>query len=210
MPRWQLGIFDWDGTLADSTQLNYEAMCAVLRWYGQEPPSFDVWRREVTANFMQFYYNHGVQSWTTKEDLNVIWIPYMKARLYRITLHEGAKPLLHCSKDLKIKTAIVSATPHEVLDPQLKELDVLPLINLARGSALDRENVLIETLDFFGTKAEDAFYVDDIAKSCAIAKRLGMTAIGVTTGYNSREDFGEEDQHFIADSLLELISMISG
>lgn len=184
--EFKLAIFDWNGTTINDLPVVYASVREIFRTYGLPAPSLDAYREQITTNFMDFYRSHGLKN-ATPDDLNAIRKRYLAEHGHEAALHPGAKDLIELCKRLGLQTAIVSAEIAEVLDKRLSEFGIFPLIDRISGSAYDKQKALLDTLDFFGVKAENAFYLDDTFDGLMAAKSVGITAIGFCNGYNSRK-----------------------
>ncbi len=182
----KLAVFDWNGTTIDDLPLVYGSVKEIFRIYGIPAPPLESYREEITADFMKFYENHGLTG-ATKEDLNAIRKRYLAEHGHAAKLHPGAKELIELCKRIGLQTAIVSAEIADVLDKRVTEFGLFPFIDRITGGAYDKPAALIETLDFFGVAAENAFYLDDTFDGLMAAKAVGLNTIGFCNGYNSRK-----------------------
>lgn len=185
--RWQLAMFDWDGTLFNSLVVAYASVVEIFKTFGLAAPSIDVYRDEITADFMQFYWGHGIPAKVTGGELNQIRKRYLEAHWGDAKLNPGVMVTLNAFRANGATVAIVSAEMQEVLDKRLNDLKLRPWIDIVRGSAWPKDEALLQTLDRAGVKAEDAFYMDDTYDGLTSAKNLGITAVGYIgeSRYNS-------------------------
>ncbi len=184
--EFKLAIFDWNGTTLDDLPVVYASVQEIFRTYGVPAPSLDSYREEITTSFMDFYRKYGIKD-ATADDLNAIRKRYLAAHGHEARLHKGARELIELCKRLDLQTAIVSAEIPGVLEGRLSEFGITPFIDRVAGGAYNKPEALIATLDFFGVKSENAFYLDDTFDGLMAAKSVGITAIGFCNGYNSRK-----------------------
>lgn len=183
----KLAIFDWNGTLLNDLPIVYGSVKEIFSRHNLPAPTLEQYRDEITVKFMDFYYNHGFPRDTKPEALNAIRKEYLQEHWREAELHDGAEDLLELSKSLGMHVAIVSGEMTELLEKRLQELNLHHLIDHVAGQAYNKEEVLISTLDRFGTKAENAFYLDDTYDGLMAAKHAGLITIGFQSGYNSKE-----------------------
>ncbi len=203
---YKLAIYDWNGTLPNDVEVAYGGAVLVFKQFAPNivPPSLEQYRGE---DFPQFYYGHGIPKSVTLEDLYKIWVPHYEKHFNEIKLHDGVIDLLSFCKTNGVPNAIVSAAP-EIARKHLKQLGIERFFNNTIFNATDKENALVETLDFFGAKAEDTFYVNDTRWGLVSAKNIGVCAIGFTGGFNDRAQISLAEPDYIVDSLREIPALI--
>lgn len=208
-PRWQLAIYDFNGTLINDGVLAHKCVEHIFKTLRPDisPPTYEEYKNEITSNFTQFYYDHGIPETVSGDEMNAIRTPYYEAHQTELCLNEGASKLLMQCWLFGIPNAIVSASPEDV-PAMLRKFDVLYLFDKIRLKAWPKDEALIETLDYFGVKAEDTFYLDDTFDGISSARNLGMGTVGFTRGYNSRARILAAKPDFIVDSLYEVIDIL--
>ncbi len=208
---WKLAVFDNDGTLVDTLTVAFNAVLTIFGTFAPdtEPPTLDDYRKEIIADFKYFYYKHGIPETVSPDQMDAVRVSYFQAHKNEIVPFPGMCELLMLCNASGMQIAIVSASP-ENLEKDFAKYGVNHLINRIRSTARDKEEALVETLDFFGVKAENAFYCDDTFDGLMAAKNLGLGMIGVTHGYNSREKIllAQPDKNFVADSLYDVTKII--
>ncbi len=207
--RWQLAVYDFNGTLINDALICYDSVKHIFRTLVPHvpPPTFEEYKNEITADFPEFYYAHGVPTHISGNEMNAVRAPYYRARVGEIRLHDGARELLQFCRTAGIPNAIVSASPENVGE-MLLQFGVFHLFGAIRAGTRHKEDTLIETLEEFGIKAEDAFYLDDTLSGLTAAKDLGMGTIGFTGGFNSEERISAAKPDFIVSSLHNVIAIL--
>jgi phosphoglycolate phosphatase len=112
-------IFDWDGTLADSHRSLYEANAAVMRAFDL-PFSPALYRRHYAPNWRVMYERLGVPG-ERIDEANVIW----EAAFHngaRNALLPGALDAIERLETAGIATALVTAGPRAIVEPQMTRL----------------------------------------------------------------------------------------
>ena len=207
-PRWQLAVYDFDGTLVDNILIAFECMQAIFRTLVPHltPPTLEEYRDSIGLDWAAFYHDRGIPK-TARKEIIRIWAQHFDARKDEVYLHRGAQALLKFCRRNDIPNAIVSASISDI-EPTLRRLRVLDFFkNIVIGTE-DKSEALIQTLDFFGTKAEDAFYIDDSFDGITAAKKLGMGTIGFTEGHNSRKRILAANPGAPVGSLYDVIEIL--
>ncbi len=208
---WKLLAFDWDGTLVDTMEVMYQATRTVFIHYELKPPTREVYLEEITIkNMDEFYHDHGVPRQATRQDLNAIWRMYFNdpGNYDAMRLRDGAREALLICRAMGINTALVSGTIRDVIMVGLSRFGLPGFIDHVGADASDKVGELKRTLDRFVISPEEAAYVDDTFEGLSAAKRVGMTAIGITGGFSPRQLLLEADPDLMIDSLIELLPLL--
>ena len=206
--RYKLAVYDWNGTIMNDFLAGYANVVVTFKTFAKHLPipTAEEYRNEDSP---AFYYNHGIPRSITLDDMERIWAPQYNRRFWRgeINPHDGAVELLTFCKANDVPNAIVSSAPGDALN-HLVNLEMGRFFEKVIFSAHPKGDALVETLDFFGVKAEDAFYLDDTRDGLAQAKHLGMATIGFTGGFNNKERLLLAEPTFIVDSLREVPALV--
>lgn len=208
MLPWNVAIFDKDGTLVDTLTVSYFAVREIFKTFRPDiaPPTLKQYREEIGADFKRFYYKYGIPPEITPDEMNVVRSRVFKEHAESIKPYRGMKELLNLCHTFGMKIAVVSASPED-LEKEFAEWDVLHLISRIRNRAYCKTETLAETVDYFGFRTENAFYLDDTFDGLMSAKNVGITPIGISHGFNSREKIMEAT-HIIADSLYDVMKIV--
>ncbi|MEK7115289.1 MAG: HAD family hydrolase [Patescibacteria group bacterium] len=207
MSKYRLAVFDWNGTLLNDLSLVYASVQKIFRVYKLTPPTLEQYCNEISADFMQFYWSHGMPQYVTKDDLNKIRQDFFTLHWNNVFLNNDVYAILGFIIGRGLNISITSGEESSVLEERMKQFSLKPLFDLVRGSAWNKEVVLKETLQYFNILPSEAVYIDDTFDGITAAKNVGMDTIGFTGGYNSRERILVANPNFIIDSLDEIIRL---
>lgn len=215
MSKWKLGIFDWDGTLFNSVDLNYKASATIFRELDVVPPSREEYLREITSEYSEFYYTHGIPHSVPLGKLDQIRQEYIERHWTESRLNPGAREVLLACVHAHILVAIVTSEIPEILERRIHDFYIAEYIDYLHPNAHDRRGALAETLQRFRISGEDAFYADDIASGLVAAKSIGITTIGVSCGFNSHAQVMGASPDYPKDgrpilSLLKVVDIVIG
>ena len=204
-------IFDWDGTLADTSSVLLISFKTALREINCE----------VTDNMIERRIGIGTIS-TLQELLTEKQVPYDDELIQRllkikvqteinhsnqVDLFEGAIELLD-SLESKIKIALASMNQREFIDHMLKEkkiqkfFDVTLTANEVSKPKPDPE-IFLKTALKLNVKPEKCVVIEDSIFGVRAAKAANMGCIAVTQGAYSKEELCEEKPDLIVSSLKE-------
>jgi phosphoglycolate phosphatase len=182
--RWQLVVFDFDGTLADSFPWFTEVLNDVARrWrFRGVAQAEHASLRELDAN--EVLRHLGVPRW--KVPLIAADLRRRMARdIERIALFDGVAQLLERLHDNGLSLAIASsnaaANVEVVLGPHLCRLVIDRECGAAIAGKADRLRRLLRRHRVSPTRA---IYIGDELRDIDAARRVGLTAGAVGWGYN--------------------------
>ena len=184
-------IFDFNGTLFDDIHVAYGSVQEIFRTYNIPCPTLEQYRGETSANYMEFYYNHGFPRTTTGDELNVIRNGFYKTTGRGAQIRHDVWKTLSGLSALGIFTAIVSAETEINLYRYLIQSDNLQksfdFIKAEAWGVQGKEKALLRVAEIFGKEPRQIVYVDDSVDGLTSAKNVGVIPVAFTnsTGYNS-------------------------
>jgi pyrophosphatase PpaX len=206
-------IFDWDGVIADSTEIHHEFMKYCCASLNKNYP-FKTKEEFIMSNpppYPQFYYNLGF----TEEDLKkqgVMFKVYMINQ--KIPLVKGIVDVLYKFRKNGYKIGLVTSNVSNIVENALKQngvgTDVFnSIIDINRTKKLKPDpEPLILCLKKLNETPQTSAYVGDLESDIHAAKAAGMKSIGVTWGWGTKERLIAAKADFIVNKPMKLIDVI--
>lgn len=206
-PPLKVAVFGWRGVLWDNLEVEFQAVLDIFHTYGAPVPERDTYRKGRGPDFAEFCYANGLPGYATKE--RIIEIRRRAAIVHSefLSLHYGAREILATCINRGLKTAIVSKELTEIIESRLWQFDLTGLVNLVRGGAADKKEVLLRILQSFGVEPAEAIFIEDTFDGLVAAKETGMRTIGVTYGHNDRETILRAQPEFPSMLFRRIISL---
>lgn len=188
MKPYELLIFDWDGTLADSAGQIVSTMQRAIATLGL-PPRAD----QQISELIGLGLADGMQRLYPEIETPVLLRMLFEYRrrapseAYIAPLFEGAVEALQALRDAGYRLAIATGKPRAGLEASLAHHGVIaPLFSLSRCAdetadkphPLMLEQILAET----GVAADRALMIGDTEYDVAMARAIAMPALGVACG----------------------------
>lgn len=185
----RLVVFDNNGTAYDDLHVAYGSVQAIFQHLGLPCPNLQQYRTEITADFMQFYWNHGVPRTVSGAELNKIRKAYYYVHQHEAEYRTGFRDILRWLKGEDIHRGMCSAEMHEVLISGLIAHDLHEYFDpmMIHGSAWPKKSpILLELAEYVRVSPSECAYVDDTVDGMEAAKEAGFMAVGFVheTGYN--------------------------
>lgn len=204
-------IFDWDGTLADTTEAVVQSFQKVLTEAGCIVSNEFVIRRmgigtkkTILEAFRECNMRVDV---STLERLAEEKIDIQASLGDIVSLFEGAKELLEALQG-RVKIGLATMSHRKVVDTLLAEkkirayFDVVVSADEITKPKPDPE-VFLAAASELGVAAEDCVVFEDSVFGVRAAKAAEMKCVAVPTGAYSREELLEENPDLIIESLGE-------
>ncbi|MFC4159236.1 HAD-IA family hydrolase [Chitinimonas lacunae] len=207
--RFDLIVFDWDGTLADSTALIVHAIQAAFAEAGRPVPS-----REA-ASFVIGYALPDAMRYLAPDasdrDLALIMDGYRAHYLARdgeIALFEGVAAALARYKEAGHWLAVATGKSRRGLDRALSSVGFSDLFDITRCAdechSKPHPQMLHEIGDYLGVIAGRTVMIGDTTHDLQMAGNAGTAALGVGYGAHPRAELEALAPLAVFDSFAEL------
>lgn len=205
-------LFDWDGTLIDTTEHVYEANVEVMKSFGLPPLTRERYGAAFSPNWRRMYAALGVPEHLV-EGAASVWHGAYKG--HSAELLPGAYPALERLVAAGIPLGIVTAGDRKVVAGQLRRTGVADLI----GSAVYGDDSVeqkpdpaplrrgLAALGHATTPAETA-YLGDTLDDVRMARAAGVHAVGIHSPFFHPDDFYEADAHEHAPSVADWVDAL--
>jgi phosphoglycolate phosphatase len=190
--RFDLIVFDWDGTLFDSTALIVRCMQAAAVDLGFEPPSRERASYVIGMGLIEAL-RHAMPDLEPSRypELGQRYRQHYFASAHEVTLFDGVPELL---RDLKARhhwLAVATGKSRRGLDEALAAVDMTRLFDGTRTAdeTASKPNpmMLIELMREFGAESERTLMIGDTTHDLELARNAGCPAVAVTYGAHAHE-----------------------
>ncbi len=132
---------------------------------------------------------------------------------YHVTAYEGIVDMLDRLEERGIKTAVLSNKPHQQsIDVVTKILgeDRFSCVNGQREGIEKKPDPagVFETMNVLSVTKEECLYIGDSEVDVETARRAGITSVGVSWGFRSREVLQNAGADYIIDKPCELLKLV--
>ncbi|HSW04887.1 HAD family hydrolase [Aquabacterium sp.] len=207
--RFDLIVFDWDGTLFDSTALIVRCIQSACRDIGVDVPS-DERAAYVIGLGLHDALQHAVPGLPEARypELGLRYRHHYFARQHELVLFPGTLQMLHALKARNHWLAVATGKSRRGLDEALQTVQLKGLFDGTRTAdeTASKPNPLMlqQLMREFGTEPERTLMIGDTTHDLLLAVNAGTARIGVSYGAHEPEAFAEHAPLFIAHSTAEL------
>ena len=207
--RFDLIVFDWDGTLYDSTALIARCIQAACRDVGApEPTLYDASYviglglgdalRHVAPGLPEARY----------PELGARYRHHYFSRQHELSLFAGALDMLHALKARQHWLGVATGKSRRGLDEALHTVQLQGLFDATRTAdetaSKPHPRMLQELMAELGVAPARTLMIGDTTHDLQLAANAGTAAIGVSYGAHAHEAFEDFDTRLVAHSTAEL------
>jgi phosphoglycolate phosphatase len=207
--RYDLIVFDWDGTLFDSTALIVRCIQNACQDLGLPRPT-----QEQAAYVIGLGLNDALRH--AVPDLPATQYPELSQRYRRhyfaaqheISLFEGCLAMLNDLKSRQHWLGIATGKSRRGLDEALAHVDLKGLFDATRTAdeTLSKPDplMLLELMDELSVVPEQVLMIGDTTHDLRMAQNAGVASVAVAYGAHDRESFSEYAPLYVAPSTPDL------
>jgi phosphoglycolate phosphatase len=211
--RFDLVVFDWDGTLFDSTALIVHSIQAACRDMGLPVPD------DERASWVIGLSLHRAMAHAVPE-IRPEQIPQMveryrfhyAARQHDLTLFPGVLEMLHALKQRHHGLAVATGKSRSGLDEALHAVELKGLFDGTRTADETRSKpdpqMLDELMREFGASPERTVMIGDTTHDLQLAANAGTPSIAVAYGAHQTSEFAAHSPLIVAKTVAELAAWL--
>ncbi|MBE6598316.1 MAG: HAD family hydrolase [Ruminococcaceae bacterium] len=208
-------LFDLDGTLTDpATGITNAIMFALGAMGAEVPPRESLYRfigPPLSEAFAEFFPKERIG-----EAIDTYRVYFRAQGMFENAVYTGIPELLRELKNRGIPTAVATSKPEGFAVTILEHFGLAEYFTVIGGADMEglrgeKPQVIAYVLDRLGLSPENAdscIMVGDRKFDMEGAAAFGMTSIGVTWGYGSRDELLSSGAQMTADTPHELLDLI--
>jgi phosphoglycolate phosphatase len=207
--RFDLVVFDWDGTLFDSTALIVRCIQAACRDIGVAVPN-EKEAAYVIGLGLHDALQHAVPGLPRERypELGQRYRHHYFARQHELVLFPGTLDMLHALKARNHWLAVATGKSRRGLDEALQTAALKGLFDGTRTAdeTAGKPNPLMlqQLMREFGTEPERTLMIGDTTHDLQMALNAGTASVGVSFGAHDHATFADLEPLHVAHSTAEL------
>ena len=207
-------LFDLDGTIIDSQDGILNAVQHTLSQYGIKESKKNLYCYIGPPILDSLIHFHHFSLKEAQLAVPIYREYYAQHGMKQNPLFPGVWDMLQIFLQKGKKLAIATSKPVEVAVPILEDLKLTPFFHFIGGSSLSGErphksDVIRHVIDRLPVQdLSKAVMIGDRCYDIAGAKKVGISSVGILYGYGSRKELEEAGADQIAETPIDLISLI--
>jgi phosphoglycolate phosphatase len=212
--RFDLLVFDWDGTLYDSTALIVRCIQAACADVGARVPS-DMDAAWVIGLGLQDALRHAAPDLPPARhgELAARYRHHYFARQHELVLFPGTVALLQAARARQHRLAVATGKSRRGLDEALANASLHGLFDATRTAdetaSKPHPRMLLELMLELDVPPERTLMIGDTTHDLELAANAGTAAVGVAYGAHEPQAFAAHGPLFVAHSTAELAAWLA-
>lgn len=213
MKRYELIVFDWDGTLMDSAAMIVDSVQAAARDLGLTPPS-DEQARHIIGLGLADALRHALPDLPSDHYPELVerYRHHYLSRDHELTLFEGAAALVERLADLGYRLGVATGKSRRGLDRALEHSGLGAFFHATRCAdechSKPHPQMIEELMGEFAVSPGQTLMIGDTTHDLLMAQNAGVDAVGVSYGAHPREALETVAPRYCADSVADLAAWL--
>ena len=212
--QFDLIVFDWDGTLFDSTALIARCIQAACADVGEPVPSVQDASYVIGMGLTEAL-QHAAPGLPAEKypELGARYRHHYASRQNELSLFDGVLPMLQGLRERQHLLGIATGKTRRGLDDVLHSVQLRGLFDATRTADETRSKphpqMLQELLAELGVDAHRALMIGDTTHDMQLAANAGVASVGVSYGAHEPATFADLGPRHIAHSVEELTAWLA-
>lgn len=201
-------IFDFDGTIIDSSDAVLEVMGKLADQYGFRALTAEELAEIRTKPLAERLRIMGIPKWKVPGMARTA-LRHFSDLMDQFPLYEGIGSVIEQAEEAGMRLFILSSNNRKNIDRCLERHDITSFEAIRTASGLfSKTRHLKRMMRRFRIDASSAVYIGDELRDMEAAHAAGLQAIAVTWGYDERPLLESGKPEYIADRVEELRSLL--
>ncbi len=206
----KLVIFDFDGTIADTSGGILDSHRFALSTMGRVIPTEEKLRSVIGGNLLMTYIEHfGFTEPDAREAVRIYRERYAEVGIHKAILYPGFTYMAKRLKDKGYKLGVATLKAEVFAKIMLNEMGIANYFDEVCGmdpnDGLDKAGLILKCCDLCGCEKNEATLVGDSNNDFIGAQKAGVDFIGVTYGFGFNS--GEKYEFKTVNSCVELLEV---
>ena len=201
-------VFDFDGTIADTTPLVPELINEVLEHYGKRPLTEDEICRYMKMHWKDAVKAYGIK-WREIPKYALTAQKMMQKKINDVNLCENIKEVLsHLSQNYT--TNIISLNSCENIKHVIDRHGIKTIgeVFSTKGKP-SKKKILKKYLKQYNIEKHEILYIGDELGDIEACKKNNIKVVAVTWGYDSREILSSGNPDYLVDSPFDIANIVA-
>ena len=211
--RYQLIVFDWDGTIMDSTGLIADCIQAAARDRELPVPSLDAAKSiiglGIRASTLQLFPRLDAAAQTA---FALAYRQHFVPRDHEAPLYAGVRELLAVLDQPERFLAVATGKPRAGLERAFAHTGLKSMFDFSRcadeGFSKPHPDMLLKLMEFAAVPPERTLMIGDTVHDLELAQNAGVSAVAVSYGAHPAELLATRPSLAVVESVRELAAWL--
>lgn len=206
---YKLILFDFDGTIADTSEGILDSHCYTLKDFGCKIPTEEVLRKLIGGNLLNIYTKtFGFTEERAREAISMYRKRYADVGIHKASLYPNFKNLLIKLKENGVSIGVATLKYEKFAKQMLFEMNVDGYFDVVFGmdknDSFDKAMLITKCIDKLSCEKEETLFIGDTMNDYVGAEKAGVDFLGVTYGFGFSENesnIKHQDLQFVDNPL---------
>ena len=189
----KLLIFDFDGTIADTSEGIIDSHRFALRSMNAEMKTDEKLRSLIGGNLLKTYTdNFGFSEDDARVAVKIYRERYGQIGIHKAVIYPGFADLLRCLKENGYQIAVATLKAERFVRIMLEEMHIRPYFDAICGmnhdDSLDKAGLIMKCIKLCDCKCQNTVMIGDSENDWIGANAANVSFIGVTYGFGFSAD----------------------
>lgn len=189
----RLVIFDFDGTIADTSEGILDSHIFALKTMGRDVPPEAVLRNIIGGNLLSIYVNtFGFSELEAREAVKIYRRRYSEVGIHLAVLYPGFSGLLKYLKKNDYSVGIATLKSETFAKKMIDEMCISPYFDYVCGmdenDSFDKAGLIRRCMNLAELSTKDTVLIGDTNNDYRGAETVGISFIGVTYGFGLKKN----------------------
>lgn len=214
MKKFKYILFDFDGTLTDSSEGIFKSLTYAFEYYNHGTPDISLLRKFIGPplhySFTEFcgFSDEHAEEMTEKYRERYKTKGYLESFVY-----DGMTETLKTLRENGYVLATASSKPEKFVNDICENQDIKKYFDFIGGTTFDntqesKADVIRTAMEKIGASLDNTLMVGDTRFDIDGAHAVGIPCCAVLYGFGSKEEFEEHNAEYIAERPQDILSLI--
>lgn len=209
MKRYELIVFDWDGTLMDSAAMIVDSVQSAARDLGLDPPT-EARARHIIGLGLGDALRHALPDLPEDHYPELVerYRHHYLSRDHQLVLFAGADALIRQLAENGFRLGVATGKSRAGLDRALAHTGLGELFHSSRCAdechSKPHPQMIEELMDELAVSPAQTLMIGDTTHDLLMAHNAGVDAVAVSYGAHTRDSLDEVAYRYCADSVADL------
>ena len=217
MKKYQYVLFDFDGTIFDTSEGIYKAFDKVAEYYNLDVPDKSVYDTMIGPPLRESFSRvFKFSEEKLSEAMEVYRKYYSASGMFEVRAYDGIVPLIKSLREAGKIVCVATSKPEVFAKQILERQNMLDLFDFVAGSDINeakRVNKVdiirhvLKSLDI-EDKKDECVLIGDTRFDVAGAKAAGIDCIGILYGFGTRQELESYGANYIEETLQDVHNLL--
>jgi len=196
----------WSGVISNDLDVVVATSNALYRHFGVEPVTKDEFRAMFAADWLEQYTSKGITA--SREEIMALWRKHWCGNGSAQSISGAVDAVIELKRNGK-QIITVSSQDQSLLEREAEHFELRHELRGIHGNTLKNDSAILRRLlAGYHVEPQGALYVDDTDFDVLFGHGAGLRAVGVLSGYHTKDRFEGSPYTALLPSIQDLVKHV--